>query len=156
MKGSKTVVDVLNEALGGEIVAINQYFMHARMARHRGFSLLAERIQEASMDQMKHAELLIDRILFLGGTPELQPTENAQIGQTIPEQLQNDLELENHAIERLNSAIAFARKKGDNTSAALLCKILAHEEDHAACIQTHLGLIEDLGEKAYLQTQIRA
>lgn len=155
MKGTKEVIDVLNEALANELVAINQYFMHARMSRRRGYTALADRLRADSMDQMTHAEALIDRILFLGGTPKMQPTKGPQIGDTIPEQLQNDLDLELDAVKQLNKAIAAARKKKDNASATLFTQILAHEEEHVSFLETQLRLIEDLGEAAYLQTLVR-
>lgn len=156
MKGTKEVLDVLNEALGNELVAINQYFMHATMDRRRGYTALADRVRADSMDQMTHAEALMDRILFLGGTPKMQLTKSPKIGQTVPEHLQNDLELELDAVKQLNKAASVARKKGDNTSAALFAQILADEEEHVSFLETQLRLIEDLGEAAYLQTLVRA
>ena len=155
MKGVKEVVDVLNEVLAGELVAINQYFLHAKMCRNWGFGGLADKSRSESIEEMKHAELLIDRILFLEGLPNLQRLDRLRIGQTVPEQLKSDLELEYMAVTRLNDAIVLCRQKNDNASEALLSKILVSEEDHIDWLEAQLHLIEQVGEKAYLAEQIR-
>lgn len=156
MKGSKKVIDALNTALANEMVAINQYIMHARMTKNRGYVALAARIEQEAMDEMRHAEALIDRILFLEGTPSIQPTKNAQIGQTVTQMLQNDASLEQGAIDSLNQGIEAAREEGDDASAELLRRILLDEEKHLDWNETQLRLIEKLGENAYLQTTLRA
>lgn len=155
MKGSKEVIDVLNAALAGELTAINQYSLHAQMQKNRGYTALAERTRKQSLDEMEHAEALLERILHLEGVPALQMVAPPQIGQSVTEQLQKDLALEHHAVKDLNDGIATARKEGDNTSAELLVRILADEEKHVGWIQTQLGLIEKLGENTYLIGQLR-
>jgi bacterioferritin len=155
MKGVKEVVDVLNEVLAGELVAINQYFLHAKMCRNWGFNGLADKSRSESIEEMKHAETLIDRILFLEGIPNLQRLDKLHIGQTVPEQLKSDLELEYMAVTRLNDAIVLCRQKGDNATEALLSKILVSEEEHIDWLEAQLHLIEQVGEKAYLAEQIR-
>jgi len=156
MKGKQKVIDVLNEVLAGERVAISQYLMHAEMLRSWGFTALADQLRKESVDEAKHAERLTNRILYLEGVPELGMTEAPQIGQTVTEQLQNDLGLEHRAVKRLNEGIAVARKEGDNTSADMLLRILVDEEEHVSWLQTQLGLIEKLGENPYLVSQLRA
>jgi bacterioferritin len=155
MKGSKEVIDVLNEVLAGELVAINQYFLHAKMCKNWGYLALADYIRKESIDEMRHAETLVDRILFLEGLPNLQRLDKLHIGQTFPEQLRSDLDLEYRAVKRLNDALALCREKGDGTSEEMLRKILVSEEDHVDWIETQIGLIEKLGETAYLAEQLR-
>ena len=155
MKGVKEVVDVLNEVLAAELVAINQYFLHAKMCRNWGFNGLADKSREESIEEMKHAEALIDRILFLEGLPNLQRLDKLRIGQTVPEQLRSDLELEYMAVTRLNDAIVLCRQKNDNATEMLLSKILVSEEDHIDWLEAQLHLVEQVGEKAYLAEQIR-
>jgi bacterioferritin len=154
MKGPKEVVDALNEVLAGELVAINQYFLHAKMCANWGFESLAAHGRAESIDEMKHADTLVDRILFLEGLPNLQRLDTLHIGQTVPEQMQSDLQLEYDAVKRLNVAIALCRDKGDRTTEDLLAGILASEERHVDWLETQLGLIEKLGETAYLAEQI--
>jgi bacterioferritin len=155
MKGSKEVIDALNEVLAGELVAINQYFLHAKMCKNWGYMALADYIRKESIDEMRHAETLVDRVLFLEGLPNLQRLDKINIGQTVPEQLRSDLQVEYAAVKRLNDSIALCREKGDSTSEEMLRKILGSEEDHVDWIETQLGLIEKLGEVAYLAEQIR-
>lgn len=155
MKGSKEVIDVLNEVLAAELVAISQYFLHAKMCKNWGYNAIADFIRKESIDEMRHAETLVDRILFLDGLPNLQRLDKLHIGTTVPEQLKCDLELEYAAVKRLNDGIALCREKGDHTSEALLRAILTAEEDHVDWIETQLNLIDKLGEVAYLAEQIR-
>jgi len=155
MKGSQEVIDLLNEVLAGELVAINQYFLHAKMCRNWGFEYLAKKNRDESIDEMKHAEELIDRILFLDGLPNLQRLDALHVGQTVPEQLKSDVRLEYAAVKRLNDGIALCRAKSDNATEALLTKILVSEEEHIDWLETQLGLIEKLGEVAYLAEQLR-
>jgi bacterioferritin len=155
MKGSKEIIDALNEVLAGELVAINQYFLHAKMCKNWGYVTLADHIRKESIDEMRHAETLVDRILFLDGLPNLQRLDKLNIGTTVPEQLRSDLQLEYNAVKRLNDSVALCREKGDGTSEDLLRKILIAEEEHVDWIETQLGLIEKLGEVAYLAEQIR-
>lgn len=155
MKGSKEVIDALNEVLAGELVAINQYFLHAKMCKNWGYAALADYIRKESIDEMRHAETLVDRILFLDGLPNLQRLDKLRIGTTVPEQLRSDLDLEYAAVKRLNDGLVLCREKGDGTSEELLRKILIAEEDHVDWIETQLNLIDKLGEVAYLAEQIR-
>ena len=156
MKGTKEVIDLLNEVLAGELVAINQYFLHAKMCKNWGYMALADVIRKESIDEMRHAESLVDRILFLEGLPNLQRLDKLHVGQTVPEQMKSDLELEYRAVKRLNDGLALCREKGDHTSEELLRKILVAEEEHVDWIETQLGLIDKLGENAYLAEQLRA
>ena len=156
MKGAKDVVAVLNEVLAGELVAINQYFLHAKMCANWGFAALAAHGRGESIDEMKHAEALVDRVLFLEGLPNLQRLDALHIGETVPEQLKNDLDLEYQAVKRLNDAIALCRTNADRTSEQLLTEILVSEERHVDWLETQLGLIAKLGETAYLAEQLHA
>lgn len=154
MKGSKQVIDVLNGALAAELLAVSQYFMHSRLNKNRGFFALANEQQAEAREEMEHAGLLTDRILLLGGTPNPRMKETPNVGRTVPEQMKNDLALQQRAVKRLNDGIATARQKGDNGSADLLATILHAEEDHVHWLETQLSLIQKLGEANYLQTQL--
>ena len=154
MKGSKAVIDALNDVLGGELIGINQYFLHAKMCKNWGFERLAENDYKESIDEMKHAEKIVERILFLDGVPNLQKLGKILVGETVPEQLKNDLGLEIDAVKKLNQAIALCVAEGDNTSRELLEEILESEEDHVDWLETQLGLIKTLGEAAYLAEQM--
>jgi bacterioferritin len=155
MKGSKEIVAALNDVLAAELVAINQYFMHAKMLANWGYHAIASHTRAESIDEMKHAEMIIDRILFLEGLPNLQRLDTLHVGQTVPEQFRSDLDLEYKAVQRLNTAIALCRDKGDRTTENLLAQILGSEEEHIDWLETQLGLIEKLGEQNYLTQQIR-
>jgi len=154
MKGSKKVVDVLNAVLAGELVGINQYFLHAKMCKNWGFERIAEVDHRESIDEMKHADQLIERILFLEGMPNVQKLGRVRIGQTVPEQLKLDLALEVDAVALLNRGIALCVAEADNTSRDLLEDILESEEKHVDWLEIQLGLIGQLGEKAYLAEQL--
>jgi bacterioferritin len=156
MKGHKEVIEVLNEVLAGELVAINQYFLHSRMCDNWGFRVLAQKIRAESIDEMRHADALITRILFLEGLPNLQRLDKLHIGETVPEQLKSDLALEHEALKRLRIGVELCRSKADRTSEELLAGILAAEEQHVDWIETQLGLIQTLGEKHYLAQQVGA
>lgn len=155
MKGSKEVIDLLNEVLAGELVAINQYFLHAKMCKNWGFNALADYIRKESIDEMRHAETLVDRVLFLEGLPNLQRLDKLHVGQTVPEMMRSDLDLEYRAVKRLNDGLVLCREKGDHTSEDLLRRILISEEEHVDWIETQIGLIEKLGENAYLAEQLK-
>ncbi|MEO7329668.1 MAG: bacterioferritin [Minicystis sp.] len=154
MKGIKEIVDLLNEVLGGELVAINQYFLHAKMCKNWGYLKLAAKIRLESIDEMRHAETLADRILFLEGLPNFQRLDRLQIGQNVPEQFKLDLDLEYLAIKRLNEGIKLCRELGDNASEDLLSKILIAEEEHTDWLETQINLIAQLGLSAYLTEQL--
>ena len=155
MRGSKKVIDTLNDVLSAELVGINQYFLHAKMCRNWGFERIAEVDHHESIDEMKHASTLVERILFLEGVPNLQKLGRVRIGQTVPEQLRLDLDLEVAAVARLNQAIALCVDEGDNTSRDLLENILESEEQHLDWLETQLALIKQLGDKTYLAEQLR-
>lgn len=155
MKGSKEIITALNEVLAAELVAINQYFLHAKMCQNWGYLTLASHTRAESIDEMRHAESIVDRILFLEGLPNLQRLDTLNVGQTVAEQFKSDVELEYRAVKRLNDAIALCREKGDRTTEDLLAGILAGEESHIDWLETQLGLIEKLGEQNYLAQQIR-
>lgn len=154
MKGSKAVIDALNDVLGGELIGINQYFLHAKMCKNWGFDRLADHDYKESMGEMKHASDLVERILFLEGVPNLQKLGKLVVGETVPEQLKNDLALEYDAVKKLNQAIALCVAEADNTSRDLLEGILQSEEEHADWLETQLDLIKKLGESAYLAEQM--
>jgi bacterioferritin len=154
MKGNREIIDLLNEVLAGELVAINQYFLHARMCKNWGYLRIAAKVRDESIDEMKHADQLVERILFLDGLPNLQRLDKINIGQTVPEQFQSDLDTEYRAIKRLNDGMALCRDKGDNASEDLLRKILVAEEEHADWLETQIRLIGELGDKAYLAEQM--
>jgi len=155
MKGNKKVLDVLNDALSAELVGINQYFLHSKMCKNWGFERIAEVDYHESIDEMKHANDLVERILFLEGIPNLQKLGRVRIGQTVPEQLRLDLELEMDAVARLNRGIGVCVAERDNTSRELLEAILKSEETHLDWLETQLGLVKQLGEKTYLAEQLR-
>lgn len=156
MKGNTDVINALNEVLAAELVAINQYFMHAKMCENWGYLALAKINRAESIDEMRHAEQLVQRILFLEGLPNLQRLDKLSIGQTVPEQLQADLDLEYRAVARLASSIALCREKGDAVSEDILRGILRGEEAHIDFLETQLGLVKQLGEALYLSRQLTA
>jgi bacterioferritin len=154
MKGAKEVIEVLNEVLAGELVAINQYFLHARMCDNWGFKTLAEKIRAESIDEMKHADVIVTRILFLEGLPNLQRLDKLHIGQTVVEQFKSDLDLEHRALKVLKDGIETCRKATDRTSEELLVRILEAEEEHIDWLETQLQLVEQIGEKHYLSQKL--
>ena len=154
MKGDSKVIAALNEILTGELTAINQYFLHARMCSHWGYERIGKMIYAESIDEMKHAQKLIDRILFLEGLPNLQKLGSLSIGQTVPEALEADLGLERKAIPLVKKAIELAYDASDHASRELLEEILADEERHVDWLESQLSLIEDLGKAHYLSQQI--
>ena len=154
MQGDPEVIALLNEQLTSELTAINQYFLHAKMQQNWGLTKLAAYTREESIDEMRHAEKLTDRILFLDGLPNYQRLGTLNIGQTVREQLQSDLAIEVAVVERLRPGIAMCREKGDMTSANLFEEILADEEHHIDYLETQLHLLDTLGEQLYLAGQI--
>ena len=154
MKGDKKVLEYLNEQLTAELTAINQYFLHAKMQENWGYSKLAAHTRYESIDEMKHAERLTERILFLDGLPNYQRLFPLSIGQTVAEQFRGDMAVELAAVERLRAGIEHMRKVGDVTSAILFEEILADEEHHIDYLQTQLALLESLGEPLYLSDQV--
>ncbi|WP_433373367.1 bacterioferritin [Streptosporangium sp. CA-115845] len=150
MQGDKKIIELLNEQLTAELTAINQYFLHAKMQENWGYTKLAKYTREESMDEMRHAEKLTDRILFLEGLPNYQKLGILHIGQTVAEQLRADLDVELEVVGRLKPAIILMREKGDVTSARIFEEILEDEEHHIDYLETELGLMESLGEQLYL------
>ena len=150
MQGDPEIIALLNEQLTSELTAINQYFLHAKMQQNWGLTKLAAYTRAESLDEMRHAEKITDRILFLEGLPNYQRLSPLRIGQTVREQLQSDLKIELEVVERLRPGIAMCRSKGDMTTANLFENILADEEHHIDYIETNLDLIDKLGEPLYL------
>lgn len=156
MKGSAKVIDLLNEVLTGELTAINQYFVHARMCQNWGYERLWHKIRAESIDEMKHADELIARILYLEGVPNLQKLGKITVGETVPEQLELDRKLEKAALKLLNDGLELCRTEGDGGSRALLEKILVDEEHHADWLESQLELIKQIGEANYLAQQVKS
>ena len=154
MKADATVVRHLNKALGNELIAINQYFLHSRMYKDWGLGKLADKEYEESIDEMKHADRLIERILFLEGLPNLQNLGKLLIGENTREMLECDLKLEMLAIPELREGIAYAESVQDYGSRDLLASILSSEEEHVDWLETQIDLIERIGLPNYLQSQI--
>ena len=151
MQGDTTVIEFLNEQLTAELTAINQYFLHAKMQENWGYTKLAAHTRFESIDEMKHAEVLTDRILFLEGLPNLQKLFPLRIGETVKEQFACDMKIEVEAVDRLRRGIEYMRSIGDVTSARIFEDILKDEEHHVDYLETQLHLIETLGEQLYLQ-----
>ncbi|MCB0407040.1 MAG: bacterioferritin [Bdellovibrionales bacterium] len=154
MKGNPAVITELNKILTNELSAINQYFLHARMCKSWGYEKIADKIYHESIDEMKHAQAIIDRILFLEGIPNLQKLGSLNIGETIPEQLQSDLDMELKGVPDLKKAIDVCMKEQDHTSRELVEKILASEEEHIDWLEAQLQIIKEVGVENYLATQL--
>ena len=154
MKGDAKVIEFLNKVLYNELTAINQYFLHAKMLKNWGLKELAEHEYHESIDEMKHADKLSDRILFLDGLPNFQALGKLKIGETPREILQCDLALELEALQLLKDAIVHCEGVGDFTSRQLFADILDSEEEHIDWIETQLSLIERIGEQNYLAQQL--
>ena len=154
MQGDAQVIKFLNEALYNELTAINQYFLHAKMLKNWGLDELAKHEYEESIDEMKHADMLAERILFLDGLPNFQALGKLKIGENPKEVLECDLALELEAIPPLKAAIVHCEQVGDFVSRRLFTDILKSEEEHVDWLETQLGLIARLGEQNYLQTKI--
>jgi bacterioferritin len=155
MRGHDQVITALNDVLTAELTAVNQYFVHARMCENWGYQRLWKKVRAESIDEMKHADRLIQRILYLEGVPNLQRLGKVNVGQTVPEQLRLDLEVEKAAVTALNTAIELCRSLGDNGSREMLEDILEGEEEHANWLEAQLTLIAQTGEANYLAQQIR-
>lgn len=151
----KAIINVLNEILTGELTAVNQYFLHAKMCGDWGLDALHHHVREESIDEMRHAEWLIERILFLNGVPNVQRLGKVTIGETVEEQFRLDLQMEYQAVPRLKKAIEMLSEKDDHGTRVLLEKILVSEEEHIDWLETQLGLIERVGLQNYLAQQMK-
>ncbi|MFC0679831.1 bacterioferritin [Lysobacter korlensis] len=154
MKGDPKVIEFLNRALYNELTAINQYFLHAKMLKNWGFKELADHEYHESIDEMKHADKLSDRILFLDGLPNFQALGKLRIGENVRELLGCDLALEHDALPVLREAITYCESVGDFVSRKLFADILESEEEHIDWIETQLALMDRLGDQVYLGTKI--
>lgn len=154
MKGDADVIDLLNELLTHELTAINQYFIHSKMCANWGYHRIAKKKRDESIEEMHHADWVIDRILFLDGVPNMQRLDPVRVGEDVPEQHQLDLELELLARERLNRGIALTRDKGDNGTRVLLERILGSEEEGIDWLETQLRVIGEIGKERYLAEQL--
>jgi bacterioferritin len=154
MQGDAEIIELLNEVLTNELTSVNQYFLDAKMLGNWGYDVLAEKYRGESIDEMKDADELIERILFLEGMPNLQRLSTLRVGESVPEKLQAALDLEYESVARLNRGIELAVAKSDNGTRELLESILEGEEEFADWLETQLGLISQVGENLYLSQQI--
>jgi bacterioferritin len=154
MKGDPQVIDVLNEILTAELTAINQYYIHAKMCENWGYKKLYKWKRKESIEEMKDADAIIERILYLDGVPNMQRLNPVRVGENAVEQHELDLAIETAAIERLNRAIKLARDKGDNGTAEMLEGILKGEEHSAEELEAHLFVVREVGKENYLAQQI--
>lgn len=154
MKGNQEVLEILAEVLSAELTAINQYFIHAKLNKNWGYDKLASYMKKESIEEMNHADQVIERILFLDGIPDLQRYMKVNVGKDIENILKNDLEVEYSAVERLNRGIEISTKNKDNGTRELLEKILVSEEEHIDWLEAQLEIIKTIGVQNYLAQQI--
>ena len=154
MKGNDEVIQILQDVLCAELTAVNQYFVHARMCENWGYRSLAAYVRKEAIEEMQHAQKVIDRILYFDGAPNMQKYLKINVGKTVPEQFQFDLEVEYQAVPRLNKGIEVARGQGDNGTRALLEEILEDEEEHVDWLEAQLHMIKEIGVENYLAQQI--
>ncbi|TGN08378.1 bacterioferritin [Leptospira ilyithenensis] len=154
MKGKKEVLEILAEVLSAELTAINQYFIHAKLCKNWGYLTLAEYLRKESIEEMKHADEIIERILYLDGVPDLQKYMKINVGKTMPELFQHDLQLEYNAVERLNRGIDICVAGKDNGTRELLERILVSEEEHIDWIETQQNIIKDISLEKYLAEKL--
>ncbi len=155
MKGNAKVIDVLNQCLKAELTAINQYFLHAEMCENWGYERLAKQIKKESIEEMVHAEKLMERLLFLDGTPNMSDYFKINVGATVEQQFRNDVELEYDAAKRLNAGVKTCTEIGDNGSKMLLEQLLSDEEHHIDWLEAQLHAITEMGIKNYLTEQLK-
>jgi len=155
MKGNAKVVDTLNELLSNELTAVNQYFLHARILQSWGYERLWKKVRDESIGEMKHADKLIERILFLEGLPNLQRLGTIKVGEKVREMFELDLDLERRSAVTYNAAVELCRSSGDNVSRELLEEILVDTEEHVDWLEAQLTLLDQVGEPQYLAQQIR-
>jgi len=154
MRGDEEIIKALNDILTAELTAINQYFVHHKMCENWGYAKLSHKKREESIEEMKHADSIIERILFLDGVPNMQRLFNVRVGEDPIEQHQLDLEVEVEAVDRLNKAISLARESADNGTRELLERILVNEEESVDWLEAQLHIVEEIGKKKYLAEQI--
>jgi|SRR5215207_4659940 len=154
MQGDPKIIEILNDVLTAELTAINQYFIHAKLCDHWGYKRLGAKVREESIDEMKHADDIIERILFLDGVPNMQRLYPVKVGETVPEQFELDLEVEYAAVKRFNEGIAACVAVGDNTTRAMLEEMLTSEEEHVDWLETQQEAIRQIGEANYLAQQL--
>jgi len=152
MRGNDQVIAQLNQALKEELTAINQYFLHAEMCHNWGYHKLGDYIKKQSIDEMKHAEELLERLLFLDATPKMEYMA-LSVGTNVKEQLEADLKLETNAVEMYNAAVKISREAGDDASRALFSELLKDEEEHVDWLEAQLQQIKDMGYERYLSNQ---
>ncbi len=155
MKGDPKILDLLNTILTHELTSINQYWIHARMCENWGYKRLWEKIRAEAIDEMKHADIIVARILFLEGVPNLQRLNSIAVGETVLEQFKLDLAAEHAIIPQLNQALHLCQKQNDHGTFDLLQKILVSEEEHTDWLESQLDLIKQIGLENYLAQQIR-
>ncbi|MFN7994332.1 MAG: bacterioferritin [Bryobacteraceae bacterium] len=155
MRGNPKVIDMLNEALREELTAINQYFLHAEMCENWHYDKLGSYIKKQSIDEMKHAEVLIERLLFLDASPNLTELMKLTVGRNVKEQIESDLQLEVEAVSMYNRAIQISRDEGDNASRELFERLLKDEEAHVDWLEAQVHQINEIGYERYLSQQIR-
>ena len=154
MRGNTKVINALNEALTEELTAVNQYFLHAEMCENWHYDKLGKYIKKQSIDEMKHAEVLIERLLFLEATPNMTELMKLTVGKNVKEQIESDLKLEIEAVEMYNRAIKTAREEGDNASRELFERLLKDEEAHVDWLEAQVHQISEIGYERYLSQQI--
>jgi len=154
MKGNDKIIQALNDVLTAELTAINQYFIHAKMCANWGYHKIAAKVRAESIDEMKHADKLIERILFLEGIPNVQRYAKVNVGESVKEQFELDVQVEYEAVARFNQGIALCRDLGDNATREMLERMLVSEEEHVDWLETQLGLIRTLGEPMYCAQQL--
>jgi bacterioferritin len=155
VKGNAKVIEVLNQALKAELTAINQYFLHSEMCENWGYERLAKQIKKESIEEMVHAEKLMERLLFLDGTPNMSDYFKINIGATVEQQFRNDVQLEYDAVKRLNAGVKTCAEAGDNGSKMLLEQLLSDEEHHIDWLEAQLHAMAEMGVQNYLTEQLK-
>jgi bacterioferritin len=155
VKGNAKVIEVLNQALKAELTAINQYFLHSEMCENWGYERLAKQIKKESIEEMVHAEKLMERLLFLDGTPNMSDYFKINIGATVEQQFRNDVQLEYDAVKRLNAGVKTCAEAGDNGSKMLIEQLLSDEEHHIDWLEAQLHAMAEMGVQNYLTEQLK-
>jgi bacterioferritin len=155
MHGDPRIIEALNDVLTAELTAVNQYFIHAKMSSNWGYLRRGAHVRDESIDEMRHAERIIDRVLYFDGTPNMQRLFPVRVGETVAEQLELDLAVEHEAVPRLNRAIELCVEVGDNGTRELLADILVSEEEHVDWLETQFETIRQIGLELYLSQQLQ-